>query len=108
MTEYKELVFYGFKINNNFFFLVLSSLFGWNIIKIKSACVLFKKKSGFFQIYGIFCLRNFLGCYRFFLQCLILKGMGYKNLILGSHLLLKLSQSHRLVYKVKKILRFFM
>ena len=33
--------------------------------------------------------------------------MGYKNLILGSHLLLKLSQSHRLVYKVKKNIKVF-
>lgn len=104
MLNYKEIIFYGFKLNNNFFFIVLSNLFGWTIIKINSRYMLFNLnlKLNFYKIFGVFFLRSFLGFYRLFLQCLILKGMGYKSLILKPFLFLKLSQSHRLVYKVKK------
>jgi len=63
---------------------------------------MFNLNLNFFKIFGIFFLKSFLGFYRFFLQCLILKGMGYKTLILKPFLFLKLSQSHRLVYRVKK------
>ena len=102
MLSYKEIIFYGLKLNNNFFFITLSNLFGWTITKINIRYILFNLNLNFFIIFGIFFLKSFLGFYKVFLHRLILKGMGYKSLTLKSFLFLKLSQSHRLVYKVKE------
>lgn len=58
-----------------------------------------------YKPYGIFLGQNFLGCYKNFVQLLNLRGMGYKVLLVKSTLVLKLSQSHRLVYTLKKNLK---
>ena len=97
----QEVVFYIIKANNSFFLILISNLFGWNLIKLKTNCILLKKKI-FFKLYGIFLLKSFLGYYKNFMQYLKLKGMGYKTTINGCSLVFKLSQSHRLVYKIQR------
>jgi ribosomal protein L6P/L9E len=53
-------------------------------------------------LYGIFLLKSFLGYYKNFIQYLKLKGMGYKITTNYCSLVFKLSQSHRLVYKIQR------
>ena len=53
-------------------------------------------------MYGVFLLKSFLVYYKNFMQYLKLKGMGYKTTINDCSLVFKLSQSHRLVYKIQR------
>jgi ribosomal protein L6P/L9E len=104
----KEILFYCFKINNNFYLIVISILFGWMVLKIDSTFLLFNKVNKLlFQVYTHFYIRNFFGYYRLFFQYLCLKGMGYKFVSVGSYLILKLNQSHRIICKIKKNIQYF-
>merc|ERR1712137_1292681 len=98
----KEVVFYLFRSSNLYLLLIISNLVGWKLIQIKNNFILLKKTADFFCFYSLYIKKNFLGKYKSYFHNLNLKGMGYKISIVQSSLVLRLGQSHRLVYIVQK------
>lgn len=103
----KEVVFYLFRSSNLYLLLIISNLVGWKLIQIKNNFILLKNSADFFCFYSLYIKKKFLGKYKPYFHNLNLKGMGYKISVVQSSLVLRLGQSHRLVYIVQKNVKIF-
>ena len=109
----KEIVLYCFNKYLKFFVLSISNLQGWGLLEIHSKFILIDNFGLYlynsihlFKIYNAFVINFFFGLYKNYHIYFRLKGIGYKIMKIGPNFLLKIGFSHRIIYLIKKNLRF--
>jgi hypothetical protein len=108
-----EIIVYCFNKYLNFFIFSISNLQGWSLLKIESKYILIDNFGLYlynsfhlFKIYNIFVINFLFGLYKNHHIFLRFKGIGYKIMKIGLNFLLKIGFSHRIIYLMKKNVRF--
>ena len=101
----KEIILYCFNKNSNLFLILISNLQGWGLVQLKYKFFIIKANKLFIynllaliKSYISFLINFFLGFFKNYFQYLKIKGMGFKIILVGLNLLLKLGFSHRIIY----------
>lgn len=109
----KEIIVYYFNRYSKNFIFSISNLQGWGLLEINSKYLLLDNYGIYlynvlhlFKRYNFFLINFFFGLYRNYFIYLKFKGVGYKIIKIGLNFLLKVGFSHRIMYLLKKNLRF--
>ena len=109
----KEVAIYCFNRYLKIFIFSVSNLQGWALLEINSKYLLIDNFGIYlynslhlFKIYNFFVINFFFGLYRNYYVFFKLKGIGYKLMKIGLNFSLKIGFSHRIIYLMKKNLRF--